>query len=240
MSDATEQAIERKLFKRAKRSKLKLKMLIAGPSGAGKTFSSLKLAKGFLGTLDNVGVIDTEKSAEIYDRLGNYGVVSFEPPFDPRRLIKLIDMSIEEKLDLLIIDSITKFWEGPGGMLNIHEAMGGKFQDWAKANVIWDSMIQKIVQSDIHIIACVRKKSDHEIVEKNGKKVVEKMGLKNMIRDGFEYEFSCGLDLNLDHVAQVSKDRTGIFESICPVMLSESHGEMLRRWCDGEEAPTQA
>ena len=223
-----------KLFKRAKRSDLKLKMLLGGPSGAGKTYSALRLAKGFLGKLDGVGVLDTEDSASIYDKLGPYNVLPCEAPFDPRRLEKVIDIAIDEGLELLIIDSITKFWEGPGGCLEIHDKFGGRFQDWAKTNKIWDSMLQKIVQSDIHIINTVRKKSDHEIVERNGKKTVQKMGLKNIIRDGHEYEYSVALDLDINHTAIVSKDRTGLFESILPAMLTEEHGQMLAKWCKGE------
>ena len=225
---------ERKLFKVAKRKNLKLKMLIGGPSGSGKTYSALQLAQGFLGKLDNVGVLDTEDSAEIYDRFGPYTVLPFEKPFDPRRLEKVIDLAIDEGIELLVIDSITKFWEGEGGCLDIHDKFGGRFQDWAKTNKIWDSMLQKIVHSKIHIIATVRKKSDHEIVEKNGKKTVQKMGMKNMIRDGHEYEYSCALDLNIDHIASVSKDRTSIFEGICPVILTPEHGELLRDWCEGK------
>ena len=143
-------------------------------------------------------------------------------------------MAIDEGVEFLIIDSITKFWEGTGGCLDIHEKFGGRFQDWAKTNKIWDEMIQSIVHSKIHLIATVRKKSDHEIVEKNGRKTVEKMGLKNIIRDGHEYEYSLALDLNLEHVAQVSKDRTGLFESVCPVVLTAEHGGMLRDWCAGK------
>ena len=72
------------------------------------------------------------------------------------------------------------------------------------------------------------------MVEKGGKMAVEKMGLKNIQRDGFEYEVTCALDIDINHNCQVSKDRTGIFEEICPVTLSEEHGELLRSWCDGK------
>lgn len=226
---------ERKLFKRAKREELKLKMLLGGPSGSGKTYSSLRLAKGFLGKLDNVGVLDTEQSANIYEDLGPYNVLPIEAPFDPRRIEKVIKLAHEEGIELLIIDSITKFWEGEGGCLDIHEKFGGKFQDWAKTNKIWDGMLQSIVHAPIHIIATVRKKSDHEIVEKNGRKTVQKMGMKNMVRDGHEYEYSLALDLDINHVAQVSKDRTGLFEEICPSVLDELHGVELAKWCKGEK-----
>lgn len=225
---------ERKLFQKAKRSNLNLKLLLGGPSGAGKTYSALQIAKGFMGDLKDVGVVDTEDSASIYDRIGEYSVLPFTPPFDPRRLEKVIDLAVDEGIKFLVIDSATKFWEGEGGCLDIHDKFGGRFQDWSKTNKIWDSMIQKLVHAPIHIVVTVRKKSDHEIVEKGGKKTVQKMGMKNMIRDGFEYEFSCALDLDINHVAQVSKDRTSLFEEICPAVLKPEHGELLKKWCEGE------
>lgn len=229
-------AEKKSFFKKAKRSNTYLKLLLGGVSGSGKTYSALRVAKGFMGgSLEKVGVLDTEDSAELYDHLGEFNVLPVEPPFDPRRLEKAIDIAISEGIELLIIDSATKFWEGKGGTLDIHEKFGGQFRDWKKTNKIWDSMIQKIVHADIHIICCVRKKSDYESEkDQNGKTQIRKLGMKNMIRDGYEYEFTCGLDLDLNHTAVVSKDRTSLFEEICPTMLTEEHGEILAKWCKGE------
>lgn len=222
------------LFRKAKRKNLHLKLLLGGPSGAGKTYSSLLLAKGFQGSLDKVVVIDTEDSADVYDRLGGYSVVDFKPPFDPRRLVKLIDISIEQGFEFIIIDSATKFWDGEGGALDIHAAFGGKFQDWAKVTPIWDKMLQKLVHCEAHVISCTRKKQEYAM-ESDGKKArVQKMGLKNITREGYEYEFTTALDIDMSHNVTVNKDRTGIFEEICPVILKEEHGKMLKNWCEGK------
>lgn len=224
-------------FRKAKRSKIHLKFGLAGPSGAGKTYSALKLIKGFDGTeewAEKTVVIDTEDSADLYDKLGEFSVLDFKPPYDPRRLIKAIDLCIENSFQYIILDSFTKFWDGPGGTLEIHDKMGGKYQDWAKVNPIWDSMVQKIVHCDAHMIVTMRKKQEYTMQQKGNRTVVEKMGMKSMTREGFEYELTAALDLNMDHVAQVSKDRTNLFEEICPVVLNEEHGEILAKWCKGE------
>lgn len=224
-------------FRKAKRQNLKLKMILAGPSGAGKTYSALQLFKGFDGTdkwFDKVVVIDTEDSADIYDRFGEYTVMDFKAPFDPRRLEKAIDLCIENKFEYIIIDSLTKFWDGNGGALDIHSKFGGKFQDWAKVTPIWDSMLQKIVHCPAHLVATLRKKQDYAMDQQNGKTKVEKVGMKSIIRDGAEYEVSAALDLSMEHAATVNKDRTGIFESVCPVILSPEHGKMLKDWCEGK------
>lgn len=220
-------------FRKATRKNMKLKLGLAGASGSGKTYSALQVAKGFLGTLDNVVVIDTEQSADLYCRLGGYTVLDFKPPFDPRRYCSAIDLCVAEGFDLIIIDSVTKAWDGEGGVLDIHSKLGGGFRDWAKATPIHDAFLQKLVHAPINIITTVRKKQDYAMVEKNGKMGVEKLGLKDIQRDGFEYELTAALNLNMEHVAEVSKDRTGIFETICPVILGEDHGKQLRAWCEG-------
>ena len=47
-------------FTKATRKRCKMKMSLQGPSGAGKTYSALLLAKGITGNLQKVAVIDTE------------------------------------------------------------------------------------------------------------------------------------------------------------------------------------
>ena len=68
----------------------------------------------------------------------------------------------------------------------------------------------------------------------SGRVKVEKVGMKSIIREGAEYEVSAALDLNMDHAAVVNKDRTGIFENVCPVILGKEHGELLKAWCEGK------
>ena len=62
-------------LRKAQRKQAKLKIGIASPSGGGKTYSSLLLAKGLVGDWDKVAVIDTENgSADLYDHLGDLTV----------------------------------------------------------------------------------------------------------------------------------------------------------------------
>src|SRR5574343_258500 len=54
-------------FKKADKKQTKLRCSIFGPSGAGKTFTALRIAKGFSdsGLIENpkIGVIDTERGS---------------------------------------------------------------------------------------------------------------------------------------------------------------------------------
>ena len=48
--------------------------------------------------------------------------------------------------------------------------------------------------------------------EDGGKKTVKKLGMAPVQREGMEYEFTVFLDLDLNHTAASSKDRTSLFD----------------------------
>ncbi len=113
-------------------------------------------------------------------------------------------------MEVIIIDSITQEWEGKGGCLEIQESLGGKYQDWAKVTPRHRAFIEAILQSTCHLISTVRRKQDYDMVKDgNGKTKVEKLGLKEVTREGFEYELTFNLELDIRHNATASKDRTG-------------------------------
>ena len=77
----------------AQRKRAKIRLSIQGPSGSGKTFSSLLIAKGLVGTWENICVIDTENhSADLYSHLGPYNVLSLGKPFTPEAYIQAIEL----------------------------------------------------------------------------------------------------------------------------------------------------
>jgi KaiC/GvpD/RAD55 family RecA-like ATPase len=224
------------LIKKAKREEVPLKLSLSGPSGSGKTYSSLKIAKGLMGgDLSKVVVVDTEnKSANLYSDLGDYGVLPFEPPFHPQRYVNAISLCVNEGYKCIIIDSISHEWDGAGGCLDIHTKLGGRFQDWATVTPLHKSFIDAILQAPVHVICTMRRKEEYAMVERSGKMQVQKMGLKEIQRDGFGYEVTINFDISIDHLAVATKDRTGLFDGVTPFMISEETGSLIRRWNLGE------
>ena len=105
-------------FKKAHRSKAKLRLAIAGPSGAGKTYSALLIASGIV-PLEKVAVIDTESgSADLYEDLGGYSTVTINPPYSPQKYIEAIRAAEAAGFELIIIDSLSHAWSGEGGLLD--------------------------------------------------------------------------------------------------------------------------
>ena len=220
----------------AQRKRAKIRLSIQGPSGSGKTFSSLLIAKGLVGKWESICVIDTENhSADLYSHLGPYNVLTLGKPFNPEAYSQAIELCEQSGMKAIIIDSLSHEWEGDGGILDIHAGMvGNSFTNWSKVTPRHNALVQRILQSDCHIIATFRTKQDYVLSDKNGKVVPEKVGLKSVTKDGMDYEFTTVFDLDIHHNATCSKDRTGLFTAT-PFKLEEFTGNRILNWCEGEQ-----
>jgi hypothetical protein len=224
-------------IRKARRSATKLRLLLTGPSGAGKTWGALQIAKGMGG---KTVVIDTEEgSSDLYDHLHDFDVIDLRPPFSPERYIEAIKAAEAAGYEVIVIDSVTHCWSGPGGCLEILEDVAkAQFRGntWSAFSVItprWRAFVDAILRSPAHVICCGRSKTETAQVDDHGKKKVAKLGMKLEARDGLEFEFTCVLDLIHDgHYATVSKDRTGLFAGD-PKPITPATGERLAAWLAG-------
>ena len=217
-------------IRKAERSNAKLRIGLAGPSGSGKTYSALLLAHG-LASWEEIAIIDTENgSADLYSDLGAYNVLTLEKPFHPERYVEAINAAISAGMKVIIVDSITHEWSGEGGALQLQEQLGGRFQDWAKVTPLHNKFVRTIIDSPVHMITTVRSKTDYAMSQDGGKSKVQKVGLKPETREGFEYEMTLSFDLNINNMADVSKDRTGLFKGKAPFVINEDTGKALLEW----------
>ncbi|WP_067145459.1 AAA family ATPase [Pseudotamlana agarivorans] len=219
----------------AKRQEVKLRIRISGASGFGKTYSALLLGLGITGDYSKIAVIDTENgSASLYANMGNFNVLNLNPPYSPENYIKAIKLCENSGMEVVIIDSITHEWNGAGGCLDIHEQLGGRFQDWAKITPRHQAFIDAILQSKVHVITTVRRKIDYSMdVNSNGRTSVVKHGTKEITREGFEYELTANFEIvNDNHLAKASKDRTGLFMNKPEFVINSSTGKRLMNWCN--------
>jgi hypothetical protein len=146
-------------LKQSQKKQVKLRLGLSGASGFGKTKSALLLAYGMTNDWGKIAVIDTENcSASLYSDLGNYNVLDLSPPYSPERYIQAIEICEKSEIEVIIVDSITHEWSGTGGCLDIHEKLGGRFQDWANVTPRHQAFISKILQSSCHIITTARRK----------------------------------------------------------------------------------
>jgi hypothetical protein len=224
-------------IRKARRSATKLRILLTSPSGGGKTYGSLLMAKGLGG---KTVVIDTEQgSSDLYDQVHDFDVIDLTPPFTPERYIDAIASAEAAGYEIIIIDSVTHCWSGKGGCLELVDDIAkAQFRGntWSAFSVItprWRAFVDSILRSSAHIICTGRSKTETAQVEDHGKKKVAKLGMKLEARDGLEYEFTTVLDLVHDgHYATVSKDRTGIFAGD-PKPIGVETGKRLAAWLAG-------
>jgi hypothetical protein len=223
-------------LQQAKRHQVKLRLGLSGASGFGKSYSALLLAFGITNDWSKIAIIDTENgSASLYSHLGNYNVLTLEEPYSPERYIEAIKTCEKaDSIEVIIIDSITHEWNGKGGCLQIHEQLGGRFQDWAKLTPRHQGFIDAILNSRCHVITTVRKKIDYSLdKDSNGKTRVVKHGLKDVTREGFSYELTVEFELiNDQHLCKASKDRTGLFMDKPEFVINASTGKKLIAWCN--------
>ena len=219
------------ILQTASRKKAKIKLGLQGPSGSGKTMGAILTAYGICGDWSKIAVVDTENhSADLYAHIGTYNVLSLSAPFTPEKYIQALEVCKNAGMEVVIIDSVTHEWEY---LLDYHSSLqGNSFTNWSKVTPRHNDFVQKILQSNCHVICTIRTKQDYVLNEKNGKMVPEKVGLKSVQRDGLEYELTLVFDLDMKNHATASKDRTGLFFGKPEIKLSVEIGELIRDWCN--------
>lgn len=225
-------------LKKASRSQVKLRLNISAPSGAGKTFSALRLAKGLVGDWSKIAVIDTENgSASLYSHLGEFNVLDIQAPFTPEKYIEAMDVCLSAGMEAIILDSTTHEWTtlvDQNEVLAITSFRGNTWSAWSKTTPRHDRFVNKVLQCPVHVITCTRSKTETVMGED---KKVKKVGMKDQQREGWEYELTVSLNIDRDtHFAIPSKDRTNLFEGKQPFMITEETGEAIRDWCNSGAA----
>ncbi len=234
-------------LRKATRQKAKIRLGLSAVSGGGKTYTALLIAYGLTEDWNKIAIIDTENnSADLYAHLGDYNVLPLSPPFSPEAYIKAIDDCEKAGMEVIIIDSIAHEWEGEGGVLALCDSIGGGFQTaWKALTPRHEKFKQKILQSPCHIITTVRRKQEYILVEemnKSGKMVQKpvKAGMKEITREGWEYELTVNIELDISHYATASKDRTGLFMNADPFIPSVETGELIKQWCESGAEPLKS
>lgn len=224
-------------IRKADRKRTKLRIGMSGPSGSGKTYSALLVARGLSSAWDKVLLIDSENGrGELYSDLGAYSIITLEAPYTPERYIEAIKAGEGAGVETIIIDSTSHEWDGPGGLLEANERLaaakfkGNTWAAWSETTPRHRRFIDSIVMSKCHIITTARSKTD--TIQTEDKKI-KKVGLKEIQREGFEYELTVNFNLDRDgHYAIASKDNTRLFDARDPFLISEETGQELKAWSD--------
>ena len=222
-------------LRKATRKQAKLRIGLSWPSGSWKTYSALQLAYWITWDWEKIAVIDTEnQSADLYSHLWDYQVLPLEAPYSPENYIKAIKVCENAWVEVIIIDSITHEWDWIWWILEISNNMQwNSFTNWGKLTPRHNAFIDTILQSSCHILTTVRRKQEYVINkdEKTGKSNIEKLWLKEITREWFEYELTINFDIDREkHLATASKDRTWLFEWRDFFLLTPEIWEEIKKW----------
>ena len=76
------------------------------------------------------------------------------------------------------------------------------------------------------------------MITEGNKTRVEKAGLDDEIRDGYEYEMTVALEIiNDKHMTKASKDRTQLFADKPEFIISVETGKAILNWCNQGTEP---
>lgn len=233
-------------IRQAEREGARLVVGVSGISGSGKTYTALQLAYGLANyDASKVGFLDTEnRRGSLYadalrDEAGSvqkFLIGDLIAPFSPARYIDAIMQFQNAGVEVLVIDSVTHEWEGPGGCEDIANAGNPRLPDWKKAKAEHKRFVTAMLQSNMHVIACIRAREKVKVSKQDGRTVVEPLGILPVCEKNFMFEMTASLMMWAEgRQQQVMK---------CPAELRDilgrengyitaADGKALRDWVDG-------
>ena len=224
-------------FARATKSSAKLRLALFGPSGAGKTYTALRLAKGIGG---RVALVDTERgSASKYADRFEFDTLQLED----RTLAGYVQaVHAAAEYDVLIIDSLTHGWRellAEVDKLARAKYSGNTWSAWSEGTPKQMAFIDALLQFPGHVIATMRSKTEWAIEkdEKSGRTKPVRIGLAPEEGKGIEYEFDLLLELSPDHIGTAIKDRSGKFQDVIVEKPGEEFGASLAAWLSDGAPP---
>lgn len=226
-------------IKRAVRKGQKARIALASPSGGGKSWTALELATVLAGD-GKVLVIDTERGeASLYADDFTFETIEWQPPFSPIELAEVI-REVHLDFDVVVVDSLSHFWKGPGGTLSIvddNAPKGNSYVGWKVGTEAQDQMVAALTSAECHVIATMRSRTEY-VLETNerGKQQPRKVGMAPVQRDDLEYEFTLTAELDKEHTLRVDKSRcSALADRVFPAGHSNEMATVLLDWLESAE-----
>jgi hypothetical protein len=231
-------------FKKAVKSKQKLRLAIDGVSGSGKTYTALAIASGMIESIsdEKVAVIDTEHgSASLYASKFAFDTLELTA-FEIEDYIEALDKAAESGYQVVIVDSTSHGWDRLVARVEriANQKYGGNtFRAWAEGTPLQNKLVEALLSYPGHVIVTCRSKTEYSVDrDDKGKTTVKKVGTAAVQRQGFEYEFTMTMSMDANHIGFVSKDRTEKFQDKFIEKPGKTFGKQLVAWLsEGADPP---
>lgn len=236
--------MSRQLFQPASKQQARARVAFSGASGSGKTFWALTWAHA-LAEGNPIAVIDTERgSASLYADQFSFDVLEMRPPYHPDRLVEALNAASEAGYKVIVVDSLTHFWSGQGGTLEIVDQASARFKGnshaaWQVGTPIQQRMVDALLGFDGHLIATMRAKTEWVMEpDERGKVTPRKIGLAPQQRSDIEFEFTMMLEIEANtHRAHVAKSRFADFaDKVFTTNDTSASAETFLEWLKSGKA----
>ena len=243
------------VFRPATRENTPLIVGLAGPTKSGKTMSALRMAAGMTTDVSRIAMLNAEgkrgeQYADWFERTygKKYLNCNIDPPYKPERYTEaLLEM---KKLNptVGIIDSASHMHDGPGGLLEYHDAElerlskgdeakrdRNNWTAWIKPKAAENKFIYTMLGMDCPIILCFRAKEKLKIVA--GKQPID-LGWQPIAGDRITFEtiFTLVLPPHSKGVPDLTlSEMRAPFDSMVPndKPIDEALGKVLMDWSRG-------
>src|SRR5438128_1881313 len=248
-------------FNPAVRQDLPLIIGVAGPTGSGKTYSALRLARGLAGAA-RFAVIDTENGRALhYADEFEFDHGSLDAPFNPARYAEAIAAADQAGYPVIVVDSASHEHVGEGGLLDMHEdelqrmTRGNDSRRDAMTMAAWINpkrehkrFVSDLLRVRAHLILCFRAEEKVEIGKDNrGRTAIQPKKSFTGSEDGWIPVAEKTLPYELTLSLLVTPDKPGHPK---PIKLQQQHrllvpldkplaeetGLALGAWATGEKA----
>lgn len=238
----------------AERTDVPLMVGLVGPSGSGKTYTGLRLGTGMQRHRGgDLWMVDTEagRGRHYADRF-RYRYIALTAPFSPLDYLAAVRHAVDKGARTILVDSMSHEHEGPGGVLEMHEAehkrLGGgqavKMLAWAAPKAARQRMVNTFLQLPVSFIFCFRAKEKLKIekgkdpqplgyVAIAGHELLFEMTINMLLLPGAEGAPSWRSDEIGERAAmKLPEQFRGLFHG-ARGPCTEDHGEALAKWAAG-------
>jgi len=228
------------IIETAKKSDSRARIALCGPSGAGKTYTALQLARGLTDRHERIVLIDTENRSA-----AKYADGAWKQLALPDNRLPTYVAAIEyaqDQADVLIVDSISHAWAGPGGALEqadqLQKKVRNKMEAWRQVTPQHNRFVEAMVHCRCHLIVTMRTRTEWVFEQdKRGKTAPRKIGTKPVQRDGIEYEFDIVCDITAEHDLLVSKTRCPELDGAVLSKPGPELGGTIAAWLSDVDEP---
>lgn len=236
-------------IKRATRVGVRPLVSLYSESGCGKTYSSLLLARGFVGTQGKVAMVDSESGrGSLYADVlpGGYDVLELTEPFTPARYVDAIEAIEKAGYSIGVLDSGSHEWElGVLDMAAQNEEKSGKtgLHCWRAPKLEHSKFLLKLLRSSIPWIVCLRAKhKSRQGKDERGKTVIIKDAFTSPLQsEDFLFEMTVHGEVMPDHSFRLTKWSHPSLKECFPTAgpITSEHGRLLAQWCATPAPPSK-